>query len=88
LILQRGDKLVARVHLNHEQIDEAYSIMKMNETEARKIVQNILDDIFNNSNAQLNSFSKISKIVEQVEPFEKTPTHKIKRFLYSEEDVD
>ncbi|MBI9071943.1 MAG: AMP-binding protein [Melioribacteraceae bacterium] len=88
LVLQRGGQLVARIHLNYEHIDEAHSIEKLNEPETRKIVKQILDDILVNLNSQLNSFSKINKVVQQVEPFEKTPTQKIKRFLYSEEDVE
>jgi len=83
LVLDRDGSLEARIHLNYEQIDEVFEIQKMNEPEARKIVENILNDIHKNANERLNSFSKISKIIEQVEPFEKTPTQKIKRFLYS-----
>ena len=39
-------------------------------------------------NAEYNNFKallfRISEIIEQQEPFEKTPTQKIKRFLYVE----
>mgnify|MGYP007126829286 CR=1 FL=1 len=35
-----------------------------------------------NLNANVASFAKVHKIIEQKEPFEKTPTQKIKRFLY------
>ena len=83
LVLDRNGALEARVHLNYEQIDNIFEIQKMNEPEARKVVEKILDDIHKNANERLNTFSKINKIIEQVEPFEKTPTQKIKRFLYS-----
>ena len=33
-------------------------------------------------NARVNNFSKLQLVLVQHEPFEKTPTHKIKRFLY------
>lgn len=83
LIIDRDGKLEARIHLNYEQIDEVFEIEKINESKARKIIDEILKDIFNKSNERLNSFSKLSKFVEQIEAFEKTPTHKVKRFLYS-----
>ena len=83
LVIDRDGSLEARIYLNYEQIDDVLQIQKMNEPEARKIVEKILNDIHINANERLNNFSKIKKIVEQVEPFEKTPTKKIKRFLYS-----
>ena len=33
--------------------------------------------------AQVNRFSRISEVVEEKEDFIKTPTQKIKRFLYN-----
>ena len=33
-------------------------------------------------NSKVSSFAKILRIIEQTEPFEKTPTQKIKRYLY------
>ncbi|MDA3861085.1 MAG: AMP-binding protein [Melioribacteraceae bacterium] len=83
LILDRDGKLEARVHLNYEQIVEFFEIEKADESKARKIIDEILKDVFNKSNERLNNFSKLAKCVEQVEPFEKTPTHKVKRFLYN-----
>jgi long-chain acyl-CoA synthetase len=41
-----------------------------------------LEDLKNTVNHQLPSFSRISRIEIRDEPFEKTPTQKIKRFLY------
>ena len=82
LIVDKDGKLYAKVYLNYEQIDEVFEIQKMNEPKARKVVEKLLNDIQVNSNERLNNFSKLSKIIEQVEPFEKTPTQKIKRYLY------
>ncbi len=47
-----------------------------------------LNEIKQKVNARLNRFSRLSIIEEQVEPFIKTPTKKIKRFLYSKEKQD
>ena len=38
-------------------------------------------------NAKVNRFSRISEVVEEKEDFVKTPTHKIKRFLYNRKNV-
>ena len=41
-----------------------------------------LEAIRRDVNSRLKLFSRINKIIEQKEPFEKTPTLKIKRYLY------
>jgi long-chain acyl-CoA synthetase len=41
-----------------------------------------LDELKNNINRRLAAFSRLSRIEVRQEPFEKTPTAKIKRFLY------
>jgi long-chain acyl-CoA synthetase len=43
----------------------------------------LLGELKNTVNQRLASFSRISRIEVQDEPFEKTPTQKIKRFLYT-----
>jgi long-chain acyl-CoA synthetase len=45
-------------------------------------VENALEDLRSWVNKKLASFSRISRIVIKNEPFEKTPTMKIKRYLY------
>jgi long-chain acyl-CoA synthetase len=42
----------------------------------------ILELVRKEANAKLASFSRISSVAAQDEPFEKTPTQKIKRYLY------
>jgi long-chain acyl-CoA synthetase len=42
----------------------------------------LLERIKKDSNEKLSGFSRIRKVERQPEPFEKTPTQKIKRFLY------
>lgn len=82
LVIERKDGLFARVYLNHDQIDETFKIQKLNESQAREILNKILSDLLVQINERVNTFSRITKVVEQLEPFEKTPTQKIKRFLY------
>lgn len=82
LVHDREQKLIARVFLNHERIDEDYQMEKLNETKSREIIDKILVDILNEVNGRVSSFSKLHRVLEQPEPFEKTPTQKIKRYLY------
>jgi long-chain acyl-CoA synthetase len=49
---------------------------------AEKALTVLLERIKQEANARLSAFSRISKVHLQLEPFEKTPTQKIKRFLY------
>lgn len=82
LIHERETKLIARVFLNSDAIDQEFQITKLNETKAREIIDKILVDILNEVNNRVSTFSKLHRVLEQVEPFEKTPTQKIKRYLY------
>jgi long-chain acyl-CoA synthetase len=84
LVIEREDGLIAKLYLNHDQIDEAFKIQKLNESQAREIINKILADLLIKINERVNTFSKVNKIIEQREPFEKTPTQKIKRYLYVE----
>jgi long-chain acyl-CoA synthetase len=45
-------------------------------------VGGVIEELKKKVNQRLASFSRLSRIEVRDEPFEKTPTHKIKRFLY------
>jgi long-chain acyl-CoA synthetase len=47
-------------------------------------IEKLLEEIRQETNKRLASFSKITKFIEQQEPFIKTPTKKIKRYLYQD----
>lgn len=51
-------------------------------TRLHEIASGFLEDLKQRVNQELNTFSRIAEFVEQREPFEKTPTMKIKRYLY------
>lgn len=84
LVVQQKGRLVALVHLNMEELEKKYQDMK---SEAVSYIndksEEILKEIQHKVNEELNKFSQIQRIVLQPNPFEKTPTHKIKRFIYS-----
>lgn len=123
LVYEMKGKLVAKVHLNYEEIDHRYHELKkaaeqsyqdlkdsageryhdMKEAAGDKYnewkdsaahlyeqvqekVRHRLQEIQQQVNHRLNRFSRVTVVHEQNEPFEKTPTKKIKRFLYQEKD--
>lgn len=83
LVVQQKGRLVALVHLNMEELEQKYQNLK---SEAviylNDKTEEILKDIQRKVNDELNKFSQIHRVVLQPNPFEKTPTQKIKRFLY------
>jgi len=47
-------------------------------------VDDLLENIRLEINENISAFSRIRKVIEQREEFIKTPTKKIKRYLYTE----
>jgi long-chain acyl-CoA synthetase len=84
LVIEKDKQLIAKIYLNFDEIDQEFKIQRLTEQKAREIVNSILNALLPQINERVNSFSKINKIIEQREPFEKTPTQKIKRYLYVE----
>lgn len=86
LVVEKKGKLVALIHLNMEEIERQYHSLRNDASLfADKISERkdeILRDIQEKVNAQVNKFSKLQQVFFQKDPFEKTPTQKIKRFLY------
>ncbi len=56
--------------------------MRISVQEAQKEAEKYIASIRKDVNSQLAAFSKISDVKLQEKPFERTPTQKIKRFLY------
>ena len=86
VVYELRGKLVALVHLNYEELEKYYSGLKESAKNFRShmggIVNEKLNEIKQKVNTEVNRFSRLSEIFEQQSPFEKTPTQKIKRFLY------
>jgi long-chain acyl-CoA synthetase len=83
LVVEKKGKLVAMIHLNKEEIESNFKNLK---EEAQQYIndksEEILKEIHKKVNEEVNKFSRIQQVVLQLDPFEKTPTKKIKRFLY------
>ncbi len=83
LVLEQDEKLIARIHLDYELLDKRFKANKNSDAEVKESIDTFLEEMRQEVNAQLASYSRIIKFIEQIEPFVKTPTKKIKRYLYT-----
>ncbi len=98
LVTEKGGKLVAMVHLNMEELEKKAKTLQENmkslkddavqhTDEAKKYLEEKAEKALKEMralvNQELNKFSQIQQMILHPTPFEKTPTQKIKRFLYN-----
>lgn len=87
LVVECKGKLVAMVHFNMEELEKQYQKLKSQAGSYKNAINDYIEDqkkeLFEYVNARVNQFSKLQLVMLRHEPFEKTPTHKIKRFLYN-----
>jgi long-chain acyl-CoA synthetase len=84
LVVQQKGKLVALVHINMEELEKKYQLLKQDMTrQVEDKVDEVLYELQEYVNSQVSKFSQIQKVVLQPVPFQKTATLKIKRFLYT-----
>jgi long-chain acyl-CoA synthetase len=84
LVIQQKGKLVALVHINKEELEKRYQSLKQDMTrQVEDKVDEVLTELQEYVNSQVNKFSQIQKVVFHPDPFQKTATLKIKRFLYT-----
>lgn len=90
VVTQQQGQLVALVHFDTDALEARYEEWrenlgaKLDEFEHWK--EGLKKEIIEYVNSKVNKFSHISDVVEEKEEFVKTPTHKIKRFLYNKKD--
>ncbi len=80
LVYMLGGRLTARVHLDATRLDQEFGVTP-DAVRAQKI-ETLLEELRVFVNSKVSTFARLHKIIEQAEPFEKTPTQKIKRYLY------
>ncbi len=81
VVYRYQDKLIAKVYLEYDILDQKFETQGT-ETNKEETIRSILQSERQKINASLPDFSKIQKMIEFPEPFEKTPTNKVKRYLY------
>jgi len=81
LVKEADGRIEAMVYLDYDLIDQETAGKSQQEQHAH--VQKLLLKIRAEVNRQLPAFSQISRFIERPDPFIKTATHKIKRYLYA-----
>ncbi|MDM8159624.1 AMP-binding protein [Labilibaculum sp. K2S] len=83
VVIEQKGKLVAMVHFNYEELEHQYQHLKK---EVGGYVDDTVDELMQELqvyvNSRVNKFSQVQLVIAQIDPFQKTATHKIKRFLY------
>ncbi len=91
VVTEQEGRLVALVHFDSDAIEAKFQEWRhelhesweerMGEWEERK--EAMMRDIRDYVNSKVNRFSRLAEVVEEKEEFVRTPTQKIKRFLYN-----
>lgn len=82
IILDMGKELVAMIYLNADKLAQEIKHLKLPMQKVDEYKTSILEKIRTEVNKNLSIQSRLSKMIEHHSPFEKTPSLKIKRFLY------
>ncbi len=79
LVIPEGSSLVALIKIDYEAFAK---ITKLSFDDSKAAAGEYINKLKRDINKELNSFSKIHEVTLHDEPFQRTPTQKIKRFLY------
>jgi len=83
VVIEQKGKLVALVHFNHEELEKQFNNLK---DEAINFVNSKIEELTKELqlyvNSRVNKFSKVYAVIKHPKPFVRTPTQKIKRYLY------
>lgn len=84
VVMQQKGKIVALVHFNLDELEASYSdLLEKGSRLAEQQMNEVLKDLQQYINQNVNKFSQVQLVLAQPEPFQKTATQKIKRYLYS-----
>jgi len=86
VVTEEDGKLIALVYFDTTALEEAYDEFKhkmaVSKEQLGLKMEEIKREVMEYVNSKVNRFSKISKVVDNEGEFEKTPTKKIRRFVY------
>ena len=88
IVIEDHGSLVALVHFNMDELEQ--KLMEMKSDASIKIEDKITElkaDLLEYINSKVNKSSRLQDIIDYVEPFKKTATNKIKRYLYKPENI-
>jgi long-chain acyl-CoA synthetase len=81
LLVENNGQIEAWVYPDYEFIDEQTA--GSSRADRRAYIENLLESMRKELNGQLPKSSRLAQVFERREPFIKTATHKIKRYLYA-----
>ena len=86
IVIEQDGHLIALIHFDTDAIVKHYEELKLRLARNAELLgqkkEEIKKEIKEYVNSKVNRFSRISDVIENEEEFEKTPTRKIRRFLY------
>lgn len=82
VVFEQNGKLIALAYLDYDAIDRDFAREKGDGGDPAPRVTRLLETIRKEANQQLPVFARLAQIFVHPEPFEKTPTNKVKRHLY------
>lgn len=83
LVVERKGKLVALVRLNIEELEAQYKSICDQADLFNEKLEELIEELHLYVNSRVSKFSQVQHVFIHTEPFQRTPTLKIKRFLYS-----
>ncbi|MEI7724067.1 MAG: AMP-binding protein [Bacteroidota bacterium] len=84
LVVEKKGKLIALVHFNQEEIELRYQYLKSEVSNyVDQKTEELRMELQEYVNSRVNKFSQVQLVIAQVDPFQKTATQKIKRFMYT-----
>ncbi len=92
VVTEEDGKLIALVYFDTTALEEAYDEFKFKMSVGKEQLslkmEEIKKEVLEYVNSKVNRFSKITKVVDNEGEFEKTPTKKIRRFVYDRRNKD
>lgn len=82
LVLDRDGKLIAYIYPDYEFLNSELKLLSIESGQAREKIEKYFDNLIKETNQRLPGFSQIREFKLVDEEFEKTPTQKVKRYLY------
>ena len=91
VVIEEKGRLVALVNFNMEDLENKLKEMRSDVSikieDLEEKVSELMDDLKEYINSKVSNSSKLQDIRHHMEPFKKTATKKIKRYLYKSEEV-
>lgn len=91
IVTQQEGRLVALVHYNTEQLEAKFeewrNVWENRKGEWERLKEEFKKELMEYVNSKVNRFSRISEVVEEKDEFVRTPTQKIRRFLYTKREA-